>query len=320
MRALVTGGAGFVGAHVARSLLDAGTTVAVVDDLSTGHPDNLRLLGEAGLAEQETFALDVCSEHAADAIGAWRPDVVVHLAAQARVAQSVCDPLADARLNVVGTVNVLAAAARAGARVVLASSGGTVYGDQVGAASPTGELRPTVPLSPYGLSKATAEAYAAMYGELFGVRSTVLRLGNVYGCHLDGSLGPGVLSEFVRSCASGETPTINGDGRQTRDFVAVEDVAEAFGLVCRRLDRGVLNVGSGAETSVLDACRLVCTELGVECRPRHIQPATAEVHRVCLDVSQARVRLGWRADTSLALGIKRLVAGFRAAPSPAQHE
>ncbi|MFG1918479.1 GDP-mannose 4,6-dehydratase [Micromonospora sp. NPDC048898] len=308
MRVLVTGAMGFIGGHVARVLLDEGFEVAVLDDLSSGRLVTLTELVRLGLREENVFVTDATTDEAARAVRRWSPDGLVHLAAQPRVIASTQDPVRDARTNVLGTVTMLDAAAHSGqCRVILASSGGAVYGEQAGAAAATSERVQPRPISPYGLSKATAESYAGVYGALTGLPVSVLRLGNVYGRYLDGSPGPGVLTRFARAVAAGEAQQVIGDGRQTRDFVHVHDVAEAFRLTVTTTAPVVLNIGSGQETSVLAALQAVCDALDAPAKPVHVAPITGEVGRVCLDVSAARTKLGWHATVPLDAGIRDLV-------------
>lgn len=309
-RVMVTGGAGFIGAHLVVRLLRDGARVAVVDDFSTGTRPALRPAFAAGLRDGDVFTADIGTGDGARAVEDWAPHTLIHLAAQSRVAASVTDPVRDAQTNIVGTVSLLAAAARHGVRrVVYASSGGTVYGDRTGA---TAETQPHAPISPYGLSKSTAEQYLRLYHDLFGLAYTSLALGNVYGPGQDGGSGCGVIGRFVADLLAGRTPTVTGDGAQTRDFVHVDDVVEAFMLACRYPGNRVINIGSGVETSVDEALRLVCDCLGVPVARRRRPAPPGEVRRNRLDPALARRVLRWQPRVPLEQGVRDLVAAMLA--------
>jgi UDP-glucose 4-epimerase len=302
MTALVTGGAGFIGSNLVDALLARGERVVVVDDLSTGRRANLddALAGGATLHE-----LDVTDARALRALmEAERPQVVFHLAAQIDVRRSVEDPAADARVNVEGTINVLAAAHAAGARrVVYSATGGAVYGEaeQV----PTPEDAPERPLAPYGQAKLAGEGYCALYARLHGLSTVALRYANVYGPRQDPLGEGGVIAIFCGCLAEGRTPTIYGDGEQTRDFVYVGDVVEANLAAADATLTGSYNVGTGVETSVLE---LVTTldelGLGAPLAPRHAEARAGEVRRSCLDATRLHEALGWMPRTSLADGLR----------------
>jgi UDP-glucose 4-epimerase len=297
MRALVTGGAGFIGSHLVDALLARGDHVAVVDDLSSGRRENV----PEGVPLHVT---DVAS--IADAMEAERPEVVFHLAAQVDVRKSVADPAHDARVNVAGTASVLEAARAVGARrVLLASTGGALYGES--APLPTPENTPLEPFSPYGASKAAAETYLALYTRLHGLSTMALRFGNVYGPRQDPHGEAGVIAIFAGAAAEGRSVTVYGDGTQTRDYVYVGDVVSGFLAAAGSAATGPVNIGTGIETSVLQ----LVEALGVE--PRFEPARKGEVARSCLDVSRAAEVLGWRAQVSLAEGLERTLAAARAA-------
>jgi UDP-glucose 4-epimerase len=296
MRALVTGGAGFIGSHLVDALLARGDAVSVVDDLSSGRreqvPDGVPL-----------HVVDIAE--IGDAMAAERPDVVFHLAAQVDVRKSVADPAHDARVNIAGTASVLETARAAGARrVLLASTGGALYGET--AALPTPEDSPLEPFSPYGASKAAAETYLALYTRLHGLSTLALRFGNVYGPRQDPHGEAGVIAIFAGAVAEQRPVTVYGDGSQTRDYVYVGDVVSGFLAAADSSATGAVNIGTGVETSVLE----LVDALGVEA---HFAPARkGEVARSCLDVSRAAELLGWRAEVSLADGLERTLAAARA--------
>jgi UDP-glucose 4-epimerase len=300
MRALVTGGAGFIGSHLVDALLASDAAVTVVDDLSSGRRERV---SEGASLE----VVDIAEPGAlAPVIAAARPDVVFHLAAQVDVRSSVADPLRDARLNVGGTASVLEAARQAGARrVLLASTGGALYGDT--SVLPTPESASIAPFSPYGASKAAAESYCALYTRLHGLSTLSLRFGNVYGPRQDPHAEAGVIAIFAGAAVEGRPVTVYGDGSQTRDYVYVGDVVAGFMAAAAADGTGAVNVGTGVETSVLELTRA----LGVEAR---FAPARAgEVARSCLAVGLAAELLGWRAQVMLEDGLDRTLAALRAA-------
>jgi UDP-glucose 4-epimerase len=298
VKALVTGGAGFIGSNVVDGLLAAGHEVAVVDDLSTGRRGNLP--DDVALHEQSVVDADALTR----AMRTAAPEVVFHLAAHIDVRRSVQDPAFDARVNVEGTINVLRAAREAGARrVVFSSTGGAIYGEAD--VIPTPEDAPIRPLAPYGASKHAAEGYCALFTGLYGLSTISLRYANVYGPRQDPLGEGGVVAIFCGCLASGATPTIFGDGEQTRDFVSVGDVVEANLLAAESKATGALNIGSGTETSVLDLIeRLRELEPDAELTPRHADPRAGEVRRSCLDASRARELLQWEPRTDLATGLR----------------
>lgn len=302
MKVLVTGGAGFIGGHVVSALLADGMRVGVLDDFSSGQRSTVLALHGRGLREADVLTADVTTDASATAIERWRPDRVVHLAAQPRVVDSVRAPVADTRTNVLGTVQVLDAAVRAGAAAVVVSSGGAVYG-HLSAGAANREDTPRHPVSPYGLSKSMADDYVRLYRELWQLSCTILALGNVYGGTVDGRPGSGVIPAFAAALRAGTAPVVYGDGHQTRDFVHVTDVAEAVRLACRHGVDRTLNIGTGVETSVGEVLDEVGNRLAVRI-PAEYRPARRyEVDRVRLDVSAAAEALGWRSRLPLADGL-----------------
>ncbi len=291
MRAVVTGGAGFVGSHVVEALLARGDDVTVVDNLSSGRrenlPDDVRLV-EADIREP----LD-------DAFAEARPEVVFHLAAQIDVRRSVAEPGYDAAVNVLGTVQVLEAAREHDAQVVFSSTGGAIYGECTGPAPETAERNP---LSPYGTSKLAAEEYLASYNRLYGSEHVALRYGNVYGPRQDPHGEAGVVAIFFNCFLSGTTPKYFGDGLQTRDYVYAGEVAQATLAAVGR--GGVYNVGTGRETTALelfDLCRRVA---GVDVEPEPAPPRPGELQRSVLDPALAERELGWRPERELEDGLR----------------
>jgi UDP-glucose 4-epimerase len=311
MRALVTGGAGFIGSTLVDRLLAEGHAVDVVDDLSTG---SLANLGEARSdpSNDLTFhRIDIRDEALVSLVERRRPEVVFHLAAQADVRVSVERPAFDAEVNVVGTLHVLEGARRAGSRkVVFAASGGTLYGEVDPADLPVKESHPQVPLSPYGVSKKAAVDYLLAYRELHAIEFTALALANVYGPRQDPHGEAGVVAIFAGRLLAGEPCTIFGDGRQTRDFVYVDDVVDAF---VRAADRGgglLLNVGTGQETSVNALYATLVDALGVPAVPVHAPPRSGELARSALDPGRAAIHLGWKPWTTLEEGCAAVLRWF----------
>ena len=294
MRLIVTGGAGFIGSHIVEALVARGDEAVVLDNLSSGRPENLA-------ADVELVEGDIRDETAVDELfDRVQPGACIHLAAQADVRVSVERPAYDCDVNVVGTIRILEAARRHDARLIFASTGGAIYGECERPADEGSERRP---LAPYGTSKLAAEEYLATYGRLHGTEHTALRFGNVYGPRQDPHGEAGVVAIFLGLLASGGTPRIFGDGLQTRDYVYVGDVVRAT-LTALERPSGVFNVGTGEETSVVelyDICRRVS---GVDVPPVHAPARTGELQRVFLDPSLAERALGFRAVTSLEDGLR----------------
>lgn len=309
MRAMVTGGAGFIGSHVVGRLVDEGWDVLVVDDLSSGHMGNL---AEARARSRVQFHQVDIREHDFLVVSArFEPEVIFHLAAQASVAVSVQNPVEDASVNVLGTVNVLEAARRAGTiRVVAASSGGAIYGE--GAKLPVRESYAKHPDSPYGVSKKIMEDYFHYFRKHQGVDYVLLALSNVYGPRQDPFGEAGVVSIFTRQMLDGRRPVIYGDGSFTRDYVYVSDVADAF-IRAGGIGGGkLLNIGTGIETSVVELFRALALVTGFDQGPVFSDPRPGDVPRSVVDASAASKQLGWQPWTSLDEGLGQTVEWFRA--------
>jgi len=303
VRALVTGGAGFIGSHITDALIDAGHTVTVIDDLSRG--TRAQVNPRASFVE-----LDITSPELAAAVVEAHPEVVFHAAAQIDVRESVRDPLHDADVNVVGTVNVLRAAVDAAARrVVFASSGGAIYGDTE--VIPTPEEHPCLPASPYGTAKLCAEAYGGTFSRQAGLEFVALRYANVYGPRQDPHGEAGVVAIFATRLTHGEPVVINGDGTQTRDYVHVHDVVRA-NLAAVDGPAGVYNIGTGVETDVNTVYRMLAAAAGVNASAVHGPAKPGEQQRSCLDTAGTLQRLGWRAAISFDDGARSTVEYFTA--------
>jgi UDP-glucose 4-epimerase len=304
MRTLVTGGSGFIGSAVVDRLAGAGHEVTVVDDLSTGRLENLTdalASGRVELAE-----IDLAGPDLAAVVAAARPEVVYHLAAQIDVRRSVADPLHDARVNVLGTIGLAKAALEAGCRrLVFASSGGTVYGEPDPGALPIDETYPPRTTNPYGVSKRSAEDYLASFADLHGLEPVSLRLGNVYGPRQDPHGEAGVVAIFCNRLLAGEPVTIFGDGRQTRDYVFVEDVVDAFVAGGEHPDApgARLNIGTGVETSVLELYDALRAVAGFGDEPAFAPARPGELARIALDSAAAGRVLDWAPKADLAAGL-----------------
>lgn len=306
---LITGGAGFIGSHIAEAYLEAGWSVTCLDDLSRGKREQV----PSGARFVEA---DVRSKTAHEAVADGKFDVVVHQAAQIDVRISVDEPALDASINLVGFANILSAVVAGRVRrVVFASSGGVVYGDP--AVLPTPEPTANLPISPYGVSKLAGEHYLRVLGELHGFEGVALRYANVYGPRQDPKSEAGVVSIFVSKLLAGEPLTVYGDGRQTRDYVFVRDVARANLLAADvavsrgdRLDVSAFNIATGRETSVNELAVHVGRALGRTPVIQHVAPRKGELNRSCLDVSKAARELNWRPSVSFDDGMKALAGWF----------
>lgn len=309
MRILVTGGAGFIGSHVADAFLSAGHEVAVVDNFSTGQRRNVP--EGAHLVEADLLDPSV-TQFVAD----FHPELIDHHAAHADVFESVRDPVRDARTNVMGTVALLDAAVRAKVRkVIFISSGGAIYGDPEH--TPCREDHPARPVSPYAASKLAGEEYLRMFGRTYGLEYTILRYPNVYGPRQHPYTEEGqVIALFARMMLAGRQPTIFGDGDQARDFVFVRDVAHAN---LSALDRGssqVLNLGTGAWVTVNQVYERLQVLTGFEDAPNYAPARPGEVYRIALDAGRAQVELGWRAETAFDDGLRATVDWIASQPIP----
>jgi UDP-glucose 4-epimerase len=306
---VVTGGAGFIGSHLVDALAGRGDEVLVLDDFSSGKRENLAAALDAGVAITERDVAD--APPLFDAVQAFSPQSVFHLAAQIDVRRSMEDPGFDARLNVVGTVNALEAATRAGAaKFVFTSTGGAIYGEGTDRAGelPFTETASCDPFSIYGQSKLAAEGYVDLYARTRGLSTTTLRLGNVYGPRQDPATEAGVVAIFCELARDGGRPTVFGTGEQTRDYVHVADVVAALIAADTADDPGPLNVGTGVETSVLELVELIGRSAGREDFEPEFAPAReGEVERTVLDATAAAKRLGWRAERTIETGLEQTV-------------
>lgn len=305
MKALVTGGAGFIGSHLSDRLIESGHEVVIVDDLSTGQTENLP-------AEAKFYQADIRDEALADIFESERPEVVFHHAAHADVTHSVKDPRHDASVNILGTLNLLECCRQYGvAKLIYANTGGALYGEPT--YSPVDESHPIAPLSPYGVSKRTAEQYLHVYHVNHGLQYTSLRYPNIYGPRQNPHGEAGVVAIFAMLLLTGGRPTIFGDGSKTRDYLYVGDVVDANLLALNSEACGIYNLGRGIEVTDLEMFEAVRDAVGSKTRPKFAEVRPGEVEHMALDASRAREGLGWEWQTDLAEGIAAAVDYYRKA-------
>jgi UDP-glucose 4-epimerase len=304
VKILVTGGAGFIGSHVADAYVAAGHQVVIMDDLSSGKRANLP-------AAAKFYHADIRTPEAREIIRNERPQALSHHAAQMDVRKSVADPAFDAAVNVLGTINLLEGAREVGVeRVIFASSGGATYGEQEQFPAP--ETHPHNPLSPYGITKATGEHYLFYYHAVYGMPYTALRYANVYGPRQDPHGEAGVVAIFAERLLADEAPVINGDGKQTRDYVFVGDVVRANLAALERPFVGSVNVGTGVETDVNTLYAHLRVLTGSAHPAQHGPAKAGEQRRSVIAIDRAREVLGWKPEVPLEEGLRRTVEFFRA--------
>ncbi|MCA9451159.1 MAG: NAD-dependent epimerase/dehydratase family protein [Nitrospiraceae bacterium] len=302
---LVTGGAGFIGSHLVDRLIQEGNEVIVVDNLSTGKRKNIN-------KKAQFYKMDIQSKRIERVFRNERPLIVVHLAAQMSVRHSTDDPGFDAQVNILGTINVLEHAVRQGVRkVTFASSGGVVYGEQE--IFPASESHRTEPLSPYGISKLAGEKYLAYYANATGLRYVALRFANVYGPRQDSEGEAGVVAIFSKQMLDGGQPIVNGTGKQTRDFIYVDDAVEAILVTLGEDVQGIFNVGTGQETTINECYGIIKSLTKCQCKELYGAAKKGEQFRSVLDVTKLREVFGWDPQVTLQEGLTRTVDFFRGA-------
>ncbi|MFQ5852896.1 MAG: NAD-dependent epimerase/dehydratase family protein [Candidatus Binatia bacterium] len=303
MKIVVTGGAGFIGSHIVDAYISAGHEVIIIDDFSTGDKRNLN-------RRAALYSLDILDPTLPKLLSEISPNILSHHAAQMDLRRSVADPLFDARINILGLIHLLEACKDAGVdKIIYASSGGAVYGEHE--IFPAPEDHPTRPLSPYAVSKLAGEYYLAYYQMAFGISYVALRYGNVYGPRQSATGEAGVIAIFIRQLLNGESPTINGDGKQTRDYIYVDDVVAANLLVLDSHLTGPVNIGTGRETDVLTLFALLHDKIGSRIKAVHGPAKTGEQRRSALDFSHAHKMLGWSPRTSLSVGLDKTIDYYR---------
>lgn len=309
---LVTGGAGFIGSTLVDRLLADGHRVTVLDDFSSGSRDNLVAAEAAHGDRLAVIEADVRDASVTEQVRDAAPEVLFHLAAQADVRVSVAEPAFDAEVNVVGSLNVIEGARLGGARkVVFASSGGTIYGDPDPSALPVDETHPQHPVSPYGVAKMVVGDYLQAFRVLHGLDYTALALANVFGPRQDPHGEAGVVAIFAGRLLAEEPCTVFGTGEQTRDFVYVDDVVDAFARAADRAPGMLLNIGTGDETSVNRLYSAMAGAAGVDAEPERAEARPGELDRSALDPSLAREHLGWEPRVGLDDGVARVLDWFR---------
>ena len=306
MKIIVTGGAGFIGSHVADAYVTQGHQVIIIDNLSTGVKENLH-------PQAKFYELDIRSSQAADIIRTEKPDLINHHAAQIRVDIAADNPILDANVNIIGFLNLIQAAKeiKSVKKVILASTGGAMYGDKP---TPFVETMLPQPLSPYGISKHADELYLNFFHEQYGIDYTALRYANVYGPRQNPYGEAGVVSIFCEKLLTGQQPVINGDGTQTRDYVHVSDVVTANLLAADSRETGVFNIGTAIQTNVNEIFFLVNQVFGANWEEVHGPPRPGEQQTSSLSYQKAKIKLGWQPTISLPDGIRQTVEWFKQHP------
>ena len=308
MKIVVTGGAGFIASHIVDAYIARGYEVHIIDDLSTGQEKNLN-------PRATVHRFDICDRRSAQLIEEIKPSVLNHHAAQMDVRRSVADPTFDARTNIIGFVNLLEACKNGQVKKILfSSSGGAVYGDRD--PIPASERHETLPLSPYGVSKLAGELYLGYYYTSFGLPYVALRYANIYGPRQSSAGEAGVVAIFISHLLAGKTPIINGDGKQTRDYVFVDDVVKANITALETDYVGPVNIGTGIETDVVTICRELRRGIGTPIEAAHGPAKPGEQRRSCLDASLAAKVLGWKPEVSLEAGLAKTIAYYRGSKAP----
>lgn len=303
MRIVVTGGAGFIGSNIVDAYIAENHEVFVIDDFSSGRRSNVN-------PRARVHEIDIADPRVARLFADVKPDILNHHAAQMDLRRSVADPVFDARINIIGFLNLLEACRNGGVKkVIYASSGGVVYGEQE--AFPATEDHPTRPLSPYGVSKLAGELYLSYYQKAFGIPYIALRYANIYGPRQSSQGEAGVVAIFIGHLFSGKSPVINGDGKQTRDYVYVGDVVRANVAALDSGHVGGVNIGTGHETDVVTIFDLLRRAIGSDIQAVHGPAKVGEQRRSCLDASLASQVLGWKPRVPLEEGLKHTISYHR---------
>lgn len=296
MKCLVTGGAGFIGSHLVDKLIEQNHKVVIIDNLSTDKKENLN-------PKADFYKIDIQEERISQIFKKEKPEIIFHLAAQINLRKSVENPIEDAKINILGSLNILENCRKFKIKkIVFASTGGAIYGEAD--VIPTPEDYPVFPLSPYGIAKLTTEKYLNYYYKVFGLPFVSLRLANVYGPRQNSKGEAGVVAIFCDKMLTGKQPIINGNGKQTRDFVYVEDVIGASILAMKKNKSGIFNIGTAKETDVNTIFEMLKKIIRSTCKEIHGPGQKGEQKRSCLDYSKAKKELGWQPKYRLEEGIK----------------
>jgi len=320
MRILVTGGAGFIGSHLVDRLIKEGHRVIIIDNLSTGKKENINpafFKKNGADFGAKFYQMDICSFKISDVFKKEKPQVVFHCAAQINVRKSVENPIEDAKINILGSLNIIQSFVRTNlrsnrqkfAKIIFTSTGGAIYGDTN--VIPTPESFPELPISPYGVAKLSVEKYLNYYFKVFGLPYISLRLANVYGPRQDSEGEAGVVAIFCEKMIKGKQPVIFGSGRQTRDFVYVKDVVEAHILALKKKRVGIYNIGTGKETNINKIFDLIKKYTAAQYKKEYHSPRKGEQKRSCLDYSKAKKELDWEPKYDLDGGIRETVEWFK---------
>jgi len=300
---LVTGGAGFIGSHLTDRLLKEGHKVVVIDNLATGKKENLN-------SKAKFYKIDICSPKINQIFKKEKPQIVFHYAAQIDVRKSAEDPIGDAKINILGSLNILENCQKYKVKkLIFASTGGAIYGEAN--IIPTPEDYPEYPLSPYGIEKLTIDKYLNYYYQVFSLPYVSLRLANIYGPRQNSKGEAGVVAIFCDKMLSGEQPIIYGDGNQTRDFVFVDDVVEANLLAMQKDKMGIYNIGTAKETDINTIFRKLKKLTKSNCKKIHSPAKTGEQKRSCLDYTKSKKELSWQPRHSLERGLRKTVEWFK---------
>lgn len=300
---LVTGGAGFIGSHVVDALVSQGNDVFIIDNFSTGKKENVN-------SQARIIDCDITSMKIEKIFKDEKPEFIFHFAAQTDVRKSVADPMEDANINILGSINIIASAHKAGVKkIIFASTGGAIYGEAN--KIPTSEDEPQHPISPYGIAKLAIENYLYYYYTVFHLPFIALRFANVYGPRQNALGEAGVVAVFCHTILSGKTPVIFGDGKNTRDFVYIEDIARANMLALASKRVGYYNVGTSIETDVNALSKIIWRALDYHGDFKHEEAKMGEQKRSCLDYSKIKAELGWEPKVMLEEGIQKTAQWFR---------
>jgi UDP-glucose 4-epimerase len=302
---LVTGGAGFIGSHLVDALIERGHKVVVIDNLSTGKKENIN-------KKAKFYKIDICSPKIGEIFKKEKPEIVFHFAAQINVRKSVENPLFDAKVNILGSLNVIQNFLKLRTsnfqlpKIIFASTGGAIYGETK--KIPTPENHPANPISPYGIAKLTVENYLRFYKENFGLKFISLRFSNVYGPRQDPKGEAGVVAIFIDKLLKKERPTIFGDGNQTRDFIFVEDAVSAcLKAMEYKGEKEIFNIGTGIETSINELYEIISKLLRTKIKPKYAPEKPGDLKRSCLDISLAKRELKWRPKYNLEKGLRETI-------------